>query len=141
MKWVSAIVAFVLASAACAGDVGATMRKMAPRGISDTFFTCADRAGYDDASLGACITTEKKSQDARLNRAYAALMKKLAAKPKDDLRDAERAWLTYVGKSYDAELGIHGQDKTINIDLATHELYRYCQRANELEDLVFFSGE
>jgi uncharacterized protein YecT (DUF1311 family) len=141
MKWVSVIVAMAFISAASAGDVGTTMRKMAPRGMSDTFFTCADRAGYDDSALGSCISVEKKSQDERLNRAYAVLMKKLSGKAKDDLRDAERAWLTYVGKSYDAELGIHGQDKTVNIDVATHELYRYCQRANELEDLVFFSGE
>lgn len=141
MKCISVIVVLAFASAASAGDVGTTMRKVAPRGISNDFFVCADHAGYDDVALGSCISAEKKSQDARLNRAYGALMKTLSGKAKDDLRDAERAWLTYVGKSYDAELGIHGQDKTINIDLATHELYRYSQRANELEDLVFFSGE
>jgi uncharacterized protein YecT (DUF1311 family) len=141
MKWLIATAMFVFAASAAAGDVGTTMKKSAPRGISDSFFACSDRAGYDEDALGSCITAEKKQQDARLNKAYAALMAKLSGKAKDDLRDAERAWLTYVKKSYDAELGIHGQDKTVNVDLATHELYRYCQRANELDDLVFFSGE
>jgi uncharacterized protein YecT (DUF1311 family) len=141
MKWVPAFILLIVTSSVCAGDVGTTMRKTAPRGLSNNFFVCSDRAEYDTEALASCISVEKKGQDARLNKAYATLMKKLSGRARDDLRDAERSWLAYVAKSHDVELGVHGQDKTVNIDTATHELYRYCQRANELEDLVFFSGE
>jgi uncharacterized protein YecT (DUF1311 family) len=124
-----------------AGDVSQSLRKRAPAGITETFFSCTDKAGGDLAAQAGCVSVEKKVQDARLNRAYAAVMAKVSGKAKEDLKAAERSWLTFNDKSYDAELAIHGVDQTAGIDTATSELFRYCQRANALDDLAFAVGE
>lgn len=112
------------------------MRNSAPKGITDAFYKCTDRAGGDIVALGQCTTAEKRVQDARLNKAYSALMGKLGEGGKTHLREAERAWIVFNAKSVDTELDVRSDEKTANIDVSVNEIYRYADRASVLEGLL-----
>lgn len=141
MKLIAASVSLLIAVSAHAGDTDDALRENAPRGITETFFACANRADTDLAAQSGCVSEEKKVQDARLNKAYLALMKNLEADKRADMKAAERSWIDFNDRSYRVELAIHGVDKTADIETATSELYRYCERANELQKLAFFVGD
>lgn len=117
------------------------MRHSAPKGISEEFFGCVDKAGLDQALIGACIKSEKQRQDVRLNRAYGELMGKLDEKNKSSVKVAERAWIDFNEKSVAAETDIGGTNKVANVDVANAELFRYCERANVLEDYISSLGD
>lgn len=145
MKTISAIVvamALLTQSAgALAGEAGQGVRRGAPKGISESFYACTDRSSGDIVGLGNCSTVEKKVQDARLNKAYSALMGKLDNQGKDHLRAAERAWIEFNAKSVDTELDVRSSEKTANIDASINEVYRYAERANTLESLLSIAGD
>lgn len=126
---------------ALAGDADQGVRRGAPKGVSESFFACTDRSSGDIVGLGNCSTVEKKVQDARLNKAYSALMGKLDSEGKDHLRAAERAWIEFNAKSVDTELDVRGSEKTANIDASINEVYRYAERANTLESLLSIVGD
>jgi uncharacterized protein YecT (DUF1311 family) len=115
---------------------GDAVRRGAPKGITDAFYGCMDQAAGDIVGLGGCTTAEKKVQDARLNKAYSALMAKLDATGQGHLRAAERAWIDFNAKSVDTELDVRNSEKTANIDASINEIYRYAERANTLETLL-----
>ncbi|QWT22234.1 DUF1311 domain-containing protein [Bacillus sp. NP157] len=116
------------------------LRHSAPKGITEAFFACTKKTGFDKAELSNCISTELKVQDRRLNKAYSALMTHLDDKSKASLRAAERAWLDFNVKSITAETDIGGTNQTTDLDVAQAELYRYCDRANVLERYLFGLG-
>ena len=47
------------------------------------------------AGMTECITTETQRQDARLNKAYKALMAELPSLRKKQLQEAQRAWIKF----------------------------------------------
>ena len=118
-----------------------TMRKIAPKGITEALYTCVDRAGFDQGRLGACIQAEKKVQDARLNSVYRKLLDKLDSNGKESVKAAERAWLDFNAKSVVAETAIGGTNQVAGFDVAEAELFRYCERANTLDDYFSSTGE
>ena len=126
----------VLLSATFPAAADDAMRRGSPKGISEAFYACSDRAAGDVVGLGNCITAEKKEQDGRLNKAYTALMAKLDANGKVHLRSAERAWIEFNARSVDTELDVRSSEKTANIDASVNEVYRYAERANTLEMLL-----
>jgi len=126
---------------ALAGDADQGVRRGAPKGVSESFFACTDRSGGDIVGLGNCSTVEKKVQDARLNKAYSALMNKLDSQGKDHLRAAERAWIEFNARSVDTELDVRSSEKTANIDASINEIYRYAEQANTLEGLLSVLGD
>lgn len=128
------------ASAAESRTAGA-FRHAAPKGIDESFFGCVDKAGLDQSLIGACIKSERQHQDARLNEAYAQLTGKLDEKTKNSVKEAERAWIDFNNKSVAAETDIGGTNKVTNVDVARAELFRYCERANTLEDYIFSLGD
>ena len=65
------------AIAIAADSTRQVIRREAPKGITTTFYTCIDKAGSDTIAIGACLSTEKTTQDARLNTTYKALLGKL----------------------------------------------------------------
>lgn len=137
-----AVVAMLLGPAvACADEAGQAMRNGAPKGVTERFYACTEKAGGDIVGLGNCSSAEKKVQDARLNKAYAALMAKLDATGKEHLRAAERAWIEFNAKTVDTELDVRSGEKTANIDVAINEVYRYADRANTLESFLSIRGD
>lgn len=142
MLFAAALLAAV-AQTTSASDSGTaqSIRNGAPRGISETFYACVELAGGDIPAQGTCMSTEKKIQDARLNRAYKRLLASLDDSKKESVKIAERSWLDVNAKSVDAELALRGDDKTANIEAALSELLRYGGRANELERLAFLAGD
>jgi len=117
------------------------MRNGAPKGLTESFFRCIDAAGLSESKISSCISTEKKGQDARLNKAYGVLMTNLDPEARDSVRAAERAWLDFNTKSVVAETAIGGANQVANIDVSQAELFRFCERANVLEDYVSSIGK
>jgi uncharacterized protein YecT (DUF1311 family) len=116
------------------------VRRNAPNGVSEAFFACVSGAQSDQDKIFDCISTEKKLQDARLNKAYGALMSHLDDKSKASVRLAERAWLEFNDKSVKAETDIGATSQTNNLDVEQAEMFRYCQQANVLERYLFATG-
>jgi uncharacterized protein YecT (DUF1311 family) len=116
------------------------MRQSAPKGVTEAFFACIDKAGFDQALIGTCIKAERVVQDGRLSRAYDQLVRKLDGKAKESVRVAERAWIDFNTKSVAAETDIAGTSRIADSDVAIAELHRYCERANVLEDYLFSAG-
>ena len=131
-----------LALFACASAAGATerpsdpIRRAAPVGITEAFYTCLDKADYDSIAVGACLSAEEDVQDARLNRAYKTLMGKLDGKAREQLLASERAWLTFQGKSSGLESTLYGSEIIANLEISQREMFRKCERANTLDTYV-----
>ena len=142
MLFAAALLA-AFAQTASATDAGTaqSIKNGAPKGISETFYACVERASGDLAAQGTCTSTEKKNQDARLNRAYKKLLANLDGNKRESVKIAERSWLDFNAKSVDAELALRGEDKTASIEAALSELLRFCSRANELEKFAFIAGD
>ena len=80
--------AFTIAGAAPAASAHDT-------GLSKPHAACMDKSGGTTMGMIECITAETQRQDARLNKAYKALMAGLAPPRKAQLQEAQRAWLKY----------------------------------------------
>ena len=59
--------------------------------------------GTTQADLNECAAADYKRSDTALNMAYDSLAADLGARPKQGLREAQRAWLAYRDKSCDLE--------------------------------------
>jgi uncharacterized protein YecT (DUF1311 family) len=55
-----------------------------------------DPAGYSTAGQVDCEAQALKAYDARMNAAYAGLMRKLPPKAAQQLRQSQRAWLAFL---------------------------------------------
>lgn len=108
------------------------VKRSAPKGISDAFYACIDKAGSDTIAVAACLTDEKQKQDARLNSTYKTLMGKLDAKAKEKLVAAERAWLDLQDKSGRFEIALYGHETVDDLQMSQNEVFRICERANVL---------
>jgi uncharacterized protein YecT (DUF1311 family) len=64
-------------------------------GLSKLYAACMDKSGGVTAGMIECITAENQRQDARLNKAYKALMAELQPPRKTQLQEAQRAWIKY----------------------------------------------
>jgi uncharacterized protein YecT (DUF1311 family) len=50
---------------------------------------------HDEAAIDRCMASARNRTDRELNQVYQALMAKVSDRGKRQLRDAERAWITY----------------------------------------------
>jgi uncharacterized protein YecT (DUF1311 family) len=131
------VIAFALF--ACASVAGAVehpsdpIRRDAPKGITERFYECIDKAAYDTIAIAACLSAEADIQDARLNRTYNTLMGKLDSKAKEQLVASERAWLGFDGKSSSLESTLYGSEIVANLQVSQRDLFRKCERANTLD--------
>lgn len=124
---------FALATGAAADEsTSQYIRRDAPKGISDTFYACIDKAGSDTTAMAACLTDEKQKQDNRLNATYKTLLGKLDAKAKEKLVAAERIWVDLQDKNGRFETALYGNETVDNLQMAQNEVFRICERANAL---------
>ena len=64
-------------------------------GLSKPYAACMDKSSGVTMDMIGCITAEHQRQDARLNKAYKALIAELPPSRKTQLQAAQRAWITY----------------------------------------------
>lgn len=121
------------ASSDVSNDSSQDIKIRSPAGITSAFFSCVDKAGSDNIAIAACISKEKKYQDARLNQTYKALLSLLDRKAKDGLMEAERAWLALKSKDENFEALIYGDEQIDNLQQGESEVFRICERANVLD--------
>jgi uncharacterized protein YecT (DUF1311 family) len=124
------------ATAVAAESTSDLIRRDAPKGITDTFYACIDKADSNDIEEAACLSAEQDVQDSRLNRTYKALLAKLDDKAKEQLVNSERAWLAFHGKTSRLESTLYGSEIVGNLQVSQNDIFRLCERANTLEDYL-----
>lgn len=63
--------------------------------LSKQFSACMDKSGGVTQSMVECIVAETQRQDARLNKAYKALMADQRPERKKQLQEVQRAWIRF----------------------------------------------
>ncbi|ODV16706.1 MAG: hypothetical protein ABT19_08245 [Rhodanobacter sp. SCN 68-63] len=116
------------------------IKRHAPPGITDAFYTCVDKADTDTNAAAKCLTDEQARQDKRLNTTYKALLNKLDPKAKDQLIHAERAWLKFQDANGALERSIYGSEAVGNLQVTENALFRVCDRANALDNYLYVAN-
>lgn len=107
------------------------------KGITQTFTTCMERADTDTIAKADCLTDERGRQDARLNRVYKELIGLLKGKQRDQIVEAQRAWIQLQEKDGAFEASVFDQlGQMGNLQSVENEMLRICERANRLENYV-----
>lgn len=117
------------------------IKRQAPAGITDVFYSCVENAGSENIALAACQSAEKKRQDARLNAAYKALLSKQSGAAKDNLIHAERAWLDFHSTSKTFESSLYGSETVSSFEVMQREIFRLCERTNVLEEYLSIAND
>ena len=106
-------------------------------GIRPSYDACLKTTQGQVALQGDCADAEFGYQDARLNKAYKALLAAItAAEGKDavkDVQEAQRAWLTYYSKDCAVRSHRFGSDAGPS-SLSICRMEQTAIRAQELED-------
>lgn len=116
------------------------IKRHAPAGITDAFYTCVDNAGSDANAAANCLTDEQARQDKRLNTTYKVLLNKLGSKAKDQLIHAERAWLRFQEANGALESSVYGSEAVGNLQVTENALFRVCERANALDNYLYVAN-
>lgn len=104
------------------------------KGITQTFTTCMERADTDSIAQADCLTDERGRQDARLNRVYKELIGLLKGPQRDQIVEAQRAWIQLQEKDGAFEASIFDNlGQMGNLQSVENEMLRICERANRLE--------
>ncbi|UGB37188.1 lysozyme inhibitor LprI family protein [Frateuria soli] len=134
------VIAFALlacASAASAAERPSDpIRHTAPRGITDAFYSCVDRANFNEIEEAYCTSQERAQQEKRLNTTYQALLRKLDDGQKKRLVEAERAWIKLQDATGPFEEGLYGREIIDNLQLAQNELFAIARRADQLDEYL-----
>jgi uncharacterized protein YecT (DUF1311 family) len=137
-----ALTLLITASNAFAADsTSQVIKRQAPKGITASFYTCVDKAGSDITAQGACLAAEKKTQDTRLNTTYKALTAKLTGKAKDNLLNAERAWLDFHNRNGDFEASLYGDEPLADLQVIQNEIFRLAERADALDKYLTIAND
>ena len=67
----------------------------ADKDMSKEYSTCIDKSNGVTSEMLDCISAEHERQDARLNENYKRLISKLSPKRKEQLLEAQRAWVKF----------------------------------------------
>ncbi|MBP1474498.1 DUF1311 domain-containing protein [Frateuria sp. MAH-13] len=131
-----------LALFACASAAGATerpsdpLRHSAPKGTTDAFYACVDRANFNEIEEAYCTSHERAEQEKRLNKTYQALLHKLDEGQKKRLVQAERAWIELQDATAPFEGALYGREIIDNLQVAQNELFAVTRRADQLEEYL-----
>lgn len=109
-----------------------SIREIAPRGITPTFYACVDKAS-GEIDQAACLTAERKFQDHRLNVIYQALLAKLDAPAQQKLVAAERTWLTLQDQTGALEDAVYGNAQVAGLQVDLNDVFRICERATAMD--------
>lgn len=103
--------------------------------LSKTFSACMDQSGGVTQAMIECMGAETQRQDARLNKAYKALMSNLAAERKKPLQAAQRAWLAFRDTNCDFYFDPDG-GSLARVSANDCVMTMTATRAHELENLA-----
>lgn len=106
-------------------------------GIRPSYDACIQAAQGQAGLKGDCADTEFQFQDARLNKAYKALLESITAvEGKDSIKDiqvAQRAWLAFYQKDCAARADRFGSTRGPST-LSICQMEKTAIRAQEIED-------
>lgn len=140
----TAIALALLAFGTVAGAAESTsdlIRRDAPKGITEAFYACIDKANSNDLDEAYCLSEEKERQERRLNATYQTLLRKLSADQKKSLVEAERAWVRFRDGTIEFENTLYPNETVGNLELTQNELFATCRRADELEKYAALASE
>ena len=107
----------------------------ADKDMSKEYSTCIDKSNGVTSEILDCISAEHERQDTRLNENYKRLMSKLSPKRKEQLLEAQRAWVKFRDANcrfyYDPEGG-----SAAHLAGTDCMLQATADRATELKDLT-----
>jgi uncharacterized protein YecT (DUF1311 family) len=124
------------AAAVAAESTSDLIRRDAPKGITEAFYSCIDKADSADLEEADCLSQEREAQDRRLNVVYKALLSKLDKQQKEKLVQAERAWIKLQDDTGEFEDTLYGREIIDNLQLEENEIFAICKRANELDEYL-----
>lgn len=105
------------------------------KGITQTFTTCMERADTDTIAQADCLTDERDRQDARLNRVYKGLLGLLKGSQREQIVQAQRAWIQLQEKDGAFEASVFDNLGQVgNLQGVENQMLRICERANRLEN-------
>jgi len=128
-------------STAAADSNSQAIRPSAPKGVTEAFYACIDRADQNLTEVGICITNERDYQDARLNKVYKQLLQVLSGKSKENLIAAEKSWIAFKDKDGAFMATLYGTETVDNLELEQSKVFRLCERANALERYLFLAKD
>lgn len=103
--------------------------------LSKQYSSCMEKSGGVSSKMNVCISSEIKSQDARLNKAYQALSKSLNSTRKKQLQEVQRTWIKYRDQNCKFYVDPDGGSLAgINGSLCMMETTAH--RANELQGFL-----
>jgi uncharacterized protein YecT (DUF1311 family) len=106
-------------------------------GVRPSYDACIQAAQGHMGLKGDCADTEFQFQDARLNKAYRALLASITATEGEDatkdIQAAQRAWLAFYQKDCPAKADRFGSTPGPST-LSTCQMEKTAMRAQELED-------
>jgi len=112
----------------------------APKGLSATFAACMDRAGSQQIPRAECLSAERARQDARLNRVYQELVGSLQSPRREQIVEAQRAWLQLQQKDGAFEMSVFEPLGTMgDLQSVESEALSISERADRLEKYLELS--
>lgn len=108
-------------------------------GLSSTYASCLKSAHEKVLAVDACMSSELKNQDARLNKIYKSLLDTLQPDAKNALVEAEREWVQLKSKDQSFETALYGDTQVANAQQLENDLSRVTARANALEKYLKFA--
>lgn len=103
--------------------------------FSKAYIACMTKAAGVTVAMRACMGTELKLQDKRLNVAYQKLMGQQQAGLKNQLLEAQRAWLKFRDLNCAYHAGMQGGTMSAAVSDDCH-LSSTAARARELESAI-----
>ena len=115
-------------------------RRVAGPELSSALTECMARAGSQTVQRAECLSDERDRQDARLNRAYKALIANLQGDSRDRMVDAQRQWVELQQKDGAFETSIlDALGPMGNLQSVENEARAISQRAEQLEHYLHLS--
>jgi len=102
--------------------------------LSKQFTECMDKSGGITLAMVECISAETQRQDQRLNKSYKALMASLSSVRKEQLQEAQRAWIKFRDSNCRFYLDPEGGSMS-RVSAGDCAMTMTTNRANELAKL------
>lgn len=106
-------------------------------GISNEYKICIDQYIGNNTQAGYCISEETMVQNTRLNTTYKKLFSILNKSQKKKLVLAQTAWINQQKKESDFQISLYKKGDLIsNLEIATLELFKLCERVDRLNKAI-----
>lgn len=104
--------------------------------LSKEHHACMEKSGGVTVDMRACLSAELARQDARLNKAYQQLQRKLDAAAFGKLKSAQRAWIAFRNANCEFAGAQQGEGTLGPVIVGDCHLQMTARRATELEQAL-----